>query len=752
MAELGFVARARGLCRRHPFWCGGFLLVVLACFIAPNVGAYLVATHALPRLEQKLGRSIHVEQIRVRWGHVELDGVEVDGQGQASPVRVARVRVGLRWAALLAGRAEASQLTFVRPELKIVRTALGDDNFRFLRERLRGGGGGLRGAGKGEGSPLGSLAHVEVERGTILFEDEELGTFEIQRVDAQLARRGQSYAELSDVKARLAAGPSAGAGRLKVSFALESGRLVGVPAVVVSRGSLTMWKGFTLTGIEGGISPETEDIERAAVSLRGGYGGVESVLWNASGWIRPATREAEVKLKADRFSLAQLRPILEGTPVIQPETAEINSEAELHIHPVPSERKPGMVETEPATDDAVDFRARLHLSGLTLFHPMLGSQPVRDLGLDASIQGQLRPLRRTLRIERAEVDYRGVQAILTAYAEKLGKKPAFDVRLQVLPVPCQTALRALPVELTPMLAGFQLQGVFHSEIHLAIDLSRLDQGVDLGGTVGIDGCRVSQAPNGLGAARLLGSFDHAVEIVPGEWLGFTIGPANPDWVPFEAISPHLVNSIMTTEDSTFLRHKGFIPSEFRSALKANLERGYFRLGASSITMQMVKNVLLTHEKTLARKLQELFLTWYVERNLSKERILEIYFNAIEFGPGIYGIGRAARHYFGKAAKDLEPREAAWFSSILPSPKRRYAHFCRGALDVKWETYLNRILRRMHERGRLTDEEYELAIAVPLVFSRSEASAERECFELIRRLTTRGGGAAAAPVEDESIEP
>jgi membrane peptidoglycan carboxypeptidase len=226
-------------------------------------------------------------------------------------------------------------------------------------------------------------------------------------------------------------------------------------------------------------------------------------------------------------------------------------------------------------------------------------------------------------------------------------------------------------------------------------------------------------------------------------------------VPYADISPHLVNSIMTTEDSTFMRHRGFIPSEFRSALKANLERGYFRLGASSITMQMVKNVLLSREKTLSRKLQELFLTWYVERSLSKERILEIYLNVIEFGPRIYGIGRAAHHYFGKAAKQLTPRESAWFSSILPNPKRRYVHYCRGAPDAKWEAYLNRILKRMHERGRLTDAEFDQAMVDRLRFDRAEATPERECLEMVKRITQPPPGAATAmarPASSDEDEP
>ena len=128
---------------------------------------------------------------------------------------------------------------------------------------------------------------------------------------------------------------------------------------------------------------------------------------------------------------------------------------------------------------------------------------------------------------------------------------------------------------------------------------------------------------------------------------FMVGPENPDFTPYAEISPHVVKAFLTTEDAGFFRHRGFIPSQFRKALARNLKRGGFRLGASTISMQMVKNVLLSHEKTLSRKLQELFLVWYLEQELSKERIMEIYLNAIEFGPGIYGIGAAARHYFGK---------------------------------------------------------------------------------------------------------
>jgi hypothetical protein len=441
-----------------------------------------------------------------------------------------------------------------------------------------------------------------------------------------------------------------------------------------------------------------------------------------------------------------------------------------------------------------------------------------------------------------------------------------SLHLAVPPIACQALLDSLPDGIVSRIRDFKLGGTFSTDVRLFVDFAKLmklppardpnaleeeegaealpppppppppkakparggngaavvaakepkDEPVQLSGKVGIDGCRVLEAPKEMLASRLLAPFEHSVLIEGDRELRFVIGEENPDFVTYDQISPHLINSIMTTEDNGFLRHRGFILPEFRSALQSNLERGYFRLGASSITMQMVKNVLLSKEKTLSRKLQELFLTWYLETYLTddadmlkavgkgmspnqywltklqknaaaakeaavaaaaagqltapeptapvapaapvtaaqaysplrdinpiKRRILEIYFNAIEFGPYLYGIGKAARHYFGKPAKDLTPREAAWFSSILPNPKRRYIHFCKGAPDEKWEKYIDRIVRRNHERGRLTDEEFATAMQDRLVFDRAEALPEKDCVALITRLTDQALQAALA---------
>jgi penicillin-binding protein 1A len=99
---------------------------------------------------------------------------------------------------------------------------------------------------------------------------------------------------------------------------------------------------------------------------------------------------------------------------------------------------------------------------------------------------------------------------------------------------------------------------------------------------------------------------------------------------------------------------------------------------------------------------------------------------IEYGPGLYGIGPAAAHYFDKAAKDLTPTEAAFFSSILPAPKQRYKQYCAGTLTKWTEDKIARILGLMLKRGRLTKEEYDLAIVTPLVFAKDGSETEAEC--------------------------
>ena len=112
--------------------------------------------------------------------------------------------------------------------------------------------------------------------------------------------------------------------------------------------------------------------------------------------------------------------------------------------------------------------------------------------------------------------------------------------------------------------------------------------------------------------------------------------------------------------------------------------------------------------------------------------MEIYLNVIEYGPGLYGIGPAAKHYFGKPAKDLNAVEAAFFSTILPNPKDRYKQYCAGTL-TKWTTSkIERILNIMLKRDRLTQAEYDTAIATPLLFVKDGSETEEDCLKRVKK--------------------
>jgi Transglycosylase len=692
-------------------------LVVVAG--GPLAGAWIVRGRVIPKLEARLGRRVTVEHIKVRWGLVELRQVVVDGAGGSPPVVVPLVRVRLRVGALLAGRVEVAELELQHPRLELQRGGA-EDNVSSILERLR--------APRAEATSDKPRAPMRIDRVRIVDAaaavSDVYGEAQVTRLDAELSTDGPGEARLYGPQAHLAAGPRASAGLIKIGFTLEHGKLAGLPTVEVEAGAASPFRGLDLTGITGAVRPDVENPRRAVVEVRGSYGGADATLWNATGWLDPEREQGLIKLRADRFKLSQLESVWsrEGavTRVMNAKNAEVDAHLDLTY-----------------SAGTLTYAGAFHLAGLTIAHPMLGPQPVAHVSLEARARGTLDFQARRLRLVEAVVDFRNVHATFTADVENLGPKPRFAATLQVRPLPCQVALQALPPELTPSLQGFKLTGTFSTDLHLALDMDDLDSGVDLGGKVGIEGCKSIEAPEAVSADRLQQTFVQTVEPERGKWFAFLAGPENPDFVPYDQISRHLVNSIMTTEDNGFFKHHGFIPSEFRSALQQNLQRGYFRLGASSITMQMIKNVLLTREKTLSRKLQELFLTWYIEHQLTKERILEIYFNVIEFGPGIYGIGRAARHYFGKPAKELAPQEAAFFSSILPNPKRRYVQYCHkeGTLDAKWDAYIKRIMRRMHERGRLTDEEFAHAQETPLRFSRVEAMPEKECMALVKRITT-----------------
>lgn len=145
------------------------------------------------------------------------------------------------------------------------------------------------------------------------------------------------------------------------------------------------------------------------------------------------------------------------------------------------------------------------------------------------------------------------------------------------------------------------------------------------------------------------------------------------WVPLSAIPKDAIDAVIVSEDGTFWSHEGFDWFEFKESFERNWEEGQAARGASTITQQLVKNLYLSSSKNILRKLKEWMLTWYMEKELTKSRILEIYLNVIEWGDGVYGIEAASRYHFGKSASALSREECARLAAIIPSPRRHRAN-------------------------------------------------------------------------------
>jgi monofunctional biosynthetic peptidoglycan transglycosylase len=141
------------------------------------------------------------------------------------------------------------------------------------------------------------------------------------------------------------------------------------------------------------------------------------------------------------------------------------------------------------------------------------------------------------------------------------------------------------------------------------------------------------------------------------------------WVPLSRISPFLVKAVMIAEDDRFWTHEGFDYEGIMKAVEKDVQAGRLKFGGSTISQQLARNLYLSPAKSFWRKIREALITWRMEKVLSKKRILELYLNVVEWGDGIFGAEAASRHYFGKPASQLSPREAARLAVVLPSPRK-----------------------------------------------------------------------------------
>ena len=313
-----------------------------------------------------------------------------------------------------------------------------------------------------------------------------------------------------------------------------------------------------------------------------------------------------------------------------------------------------VLDWDPATGS---IQGRLAATDLTLRHELLSSEALPGLVALGTIEGEdggLRQprLRGTLELGGPQADWSAswdAQAGLAIEAEL--RQGALATQLEPL-APLLPELRRARVEgrASGKLAWSQQGGLV-----IQPQLEGLS----------VEGAVDPSLPLDWGA------FTYRALDEQGEPFPRRSGEGSPGWTPLGESSPHLVNALQAAEDSAFMRHRGYDMQAIREALDADLEAGQVLRGGSTITQQLAKNLFLDGDQTLQRKLRELLLSAELDRDLGKKRVLELYLNIVEWGPGLHGVAAASERYFMKRPARLNPREAAFLAALLPSPRRYY---------------------------------------------------------------------------------
>ncbi len=269
---------------------------------------------------------------------------------------------------------------------------------------------------------------------------------------------------------------------------------------------------------------------------------------------------------------------------------------------------------------------------------------------------------------QSQLQINGIKTKLFARYE-ISANPHYALQFQIPTIPAQQFFSSLPPGLFRNTAGIKATGTLaytfkfeleHKKPHLCVLESDMETSKDF---------KIIQwgmaNPNKLNSTFIHDFYDKGKLVA-----SFSVGPSNSFFTPYSEISPAVPKAVMKSEDPSFFYHRGFYTQAFRSSIAHNYRLKRFARGGSTISMQLVKNVFLGRKKTMARKIEEILLVWLIEdqRIVSKTRMLEVYLNIIEWGPGIFGIGEAADFYFDKHPSQINLGEATFLASIIPSPK------------------------------------------------------------------------------------
>jgi hypothetical protein len=351
--------------------------------------------------------------------------------------------------------------------------------------------------------------------------------------------------------------------------------------------------------------------------------------------------------------------------------------------------------------DALTFEGDVSARGLAIDERRIARETVRGVDATALARGVLDD-KGMLRVDDAEVALGALRLLAHGSAEQTAEHLVASLAVELPSASCESLLQSVPSALLPILDGAEMSGSLGARGRIAFDSRNLDDLVFAWDVE--DRCSMATVPEGLAKERFTQPFEHAIYEPDGTLEEETTGPTSDNWTDLEHISPFMQVAVLTTEDGAFYRHQGFNRAAMRNALVADLKAGRFVRGASTITMQLAKNLFLSRDKTLSRKLEEVILADYLESAFTKAEMMELYLNVIEFGPSVYGITQAAARYFGRTPAELDLAECLFLASILPSPIRYGKLAEKPQLSESWTQHLRELMAIAAKLGTISDAE------------------------------------------------
>lgn len=347
------------------------------------------------------------------------------------------------------------------------------------------------------------------------------------------------------------------------------------------------------------------------------------------------------------------------------------------------------------------------LKNVSIRHEALCEEPVSGLDLSWRAKASAALDGSHIVVDDGEVDVGAMQFVFRGKYDRIDKEYRLRSTFEVPLSSCQAILDSIPKGLAPALNGMRMAGSFALSGHAHFDTLNLDRTFDVDWDAS-NSCRIVEAPAELRASKFRHPFKLKTYGQDGGKVELDTGPGSGHWVSYGAISKFMEVAVLTTEDGGFHRHHGFDHMAIRNSIRENIRKRKFVRGASTISMQLAKNLYLDRSKNISRKLQEAIFTMYLEQELTKEQIMESYLNVVEFGPMIYGIGQAARHYFSTSPSQLSLGQSLYLSSILPNPKKQYFGAAGVVLPQRMD-YLRKLMQLAYERKRISEEELEEAL-------------------------------------------